>query len=413
MMGYYKNPPSFQSKTHVFLDASATGTGKTYAAMALCAVLKLKPIIVCPKSVLSAWTAIAELFGVSPTIIVNYEQLIAGNSVVYADDKWQDLKPGSMLIFDEAHRCKNSNHHGRLLLSLKGRRVKILLLSATIADTPDSFRNFGFLMNFYGHPSGIRRWVKCISGGAKDAGMAINRAIFPRFASRMRQEVIQTESVVKSHCFKMDNADKIAEQHHLIEASYDCLKSQRLNAGSAFARIMNARQTIELLKVPTFLALIRMYVQKGKSVVMFVNFNETLELLARELQIDCVIHGGQSLEERNAAIAAFQGNEQRIMLCNIKAGGVGISLHDLHGGHPRVSLISPTWSAQDFVQCLGRIHRVGARSNAAQKIIYCAGTIEKHMCDVLRLKLDNLSKVNDGDLDAYPVETNKIFYELR
>ena len=34
------------------LDASDTGTGKTYCAIAACSILKLSPIIICPKSVI-------------------------------------------------------------------------------------------------------------------------------------------------------------------------------------------------------------------------------------------------------------------------------------------------------------------------------------------------------------------------
>jgi hypothetical protein len=36
------------------LDASDTGTGKTYTALALCAALKKKPFVICPKSVISS-----------------------------------------------------------------------------------------------------------------------------------------------------------------------------------------------------------------------------------------------------------------------------------------------------------------------------------------------------------------------
>lgn len=35
------------------IDASDTGTGKTYCAIATCALLKLTPFIICPKSVIA------------------------------------------------------------------------------------------------------------------------------------------------------------------------------------------------------------------------------------------------------------------------------------------------------------------------------------------------------------------------
>ena len=88
----------------------------------------------------------------------------------------------------------------------------------------------------------------------------------------------------------------------------------------------------------------------------------------------------------------------------MKAGSVGISLHDLYGSHQRVSIISPTWSAQDFIQAIGRIHRAGAKTDAIQKVVFCDGTIEEFICETLKYKLENLSKLNDGDFDTYKID---------
>jgi SNF2 family DNA or RNA helicase len=107
-------------------------------------------------------------------------------------------------------------------------------------------------------------------------------------------------------------------------------------------------------------------------------------------------------DQRIKVIEDFQSNKTNIIIANIKAGGVGISLHDLHGGHPRVSIISPTWSAQDTMQTLGRIHRAEGKTPAIQKFVFCAGTIEEYICDKLREKLDNMSMINDGNLHPFP-----------
>ena len=41
------------TKNKTCLDASDTGTGKTYTAIAACSILNLKPIIICPKTIKS------------------------------------------------------------------------------------------------------------------------------------------------------------------------------------------------------------------------------------------------------------------------------------------------------------------------------------------------------------------------
>ena len=57
------------------LDASDTGTGKTYAAVAACMVLGLKPLIICPKSVLSSWRKALDHFGAHYYGLSNYESI--------------------------------------------------------------------------------------------------------------------------------------------------------------------------------------------------------------------------------------------------------------------------------------------------------------------------------------------------
>ena len=110
------------------------------------------------------------------------------------------------------------------------------------------------------------------------------------------------------------------------------------------------------------------------------------------------IRGGQFDLEREKAIEDFQSNRKRIMLCMISAGGVGISLHDETGDAPRVSIISPGFSAVELRQALGRIHRSGGKSPAIQYIVFADGTIEDTVRHAVRSKLNNLDLLNDGDL---------------
>jgi hypothetical protein len=76
---------------------------------------------------------------------------------------------------------------------------------------------------------------------------------------------------------------------------------------------------------------------------------------------------------------------------------VGVSLHDPTGGKPRLALISPTFSAQDLRQALGRVHRAGG-AHSIQRIIFAAGTCEAAACAVVARKLAHIEMLNDGDL---------------
>ncbi len=141
------------------------------------------------------------------------------------------------------------------------------------------------------------------------------------------------------------------------------------------------------------------------SVVVLVNFTETIDKLARALGApQSVIRGGQPPSERQAVIEAFQRNECPVVVANIQAGGVGVSLHDPSGKRPRLSLISPSFSAADIRQALGRVHRSGGASSV-QKILFAAGTVEEHTAEICAAKLQNIDMLNDGDLLPTNIES--------
>jgi superfamily II DNA or RNA helicase len=59
-----------------------------------------------------------------------------------------------------------------------------------------------------------------------------------------------------------------------------------------------------------------------------------------------------------------------------------------------VSLISPSFSAQDMRQTLGRLPRAFAKSGVIQKILIAAGTIEENVMRAIRQKLANMDALH-------------------
>jgi SNF2 family DNA or RNA helicase len=161
---------------------------------------------------------------------------------------------------------------------------------------------------------------------------------------------------------------------------------------------------IEQLKIPTFIKLAKESLDNGNSVAIFVNFTDTLKTIQKELDAKSVIFGQQSVEERDRSVRLFNEDKERIIICNIRSGGVGISLHDTRGDYPRVSVISPSWSAQDILQSLGRIHRANGKTPVVQKIVFCKGTIEEDICKNMSKKIENIAQLNDGDLLSHQIE---------
>ncbi len=187
------------------------------------------------------------------------------------------------------------------------------------------------------------------------------------------------------------------EQLRQLADSLDAKKASHITI------LLRARQAVELYKVGAMVELAKNAMQEGMSVVLLVNFNATLEALCEQLDCHAVIRGGQSESDRAASISSFQRNETHCIVANIQAGGVGVSLHDPSGQRPRLSLISPSFSAAELRQALGRVHRAGG-ATSIQKIIFAAGTCEEHTAKICAQKLAHIDLLNDGDLSPFPIK---------
>jgi superfamily II DNA or RNA helicase len=158
------------------------------------------------------------------------------------------------------------------------------------------------------------------------------------------------------------------------------------------------RQKIEVLKVPIFVEQVEEHLENNFSVIIFVNFTETLNLLAKELKTNCVVYGEQTLNQRLKNIEDFVEDRQRIIICNIHTGGDSISLNDKYGKFRRVSLISPTWSSVKLIQACGRNCRTDSKTPSLNKIVYANTKTERIMCNKLKAKCSLYMTIRNSDL---------------
>lgn len=395
------------------LDASDTGTGKTYTTIYLCKKLNLIPFIVCPKSVVSTWLKVLHYFDYNDNefILTTYNQLLkhhfikqekVNNNNEEVNFKWNFTnidKMAYLFIYDEAHKCKNKDTiNAKILTNLSDCGVNIILLSATIADKPLYFMILGYVLRLYTSFNDGLFWLDNVINSNKKSKhplLGVHNVLYPKYASRMRVDDLENmfkDNKINFDGIYMENYFEIEREYGLINKMMEQSQSDKKNLGN----IQKIRQKIETFKIDTIVKLTFGYLKEGKNVAIFVNFTNTITELSKKLGTKCIIYGNQTLEERSKNIEDFCNDKSRIIICNIQSGGSGISLHDTIGNYPRVSLISPTWSAQDLLQVLGRIHRATGKTDVVQNIIFCKNTIEENIGNVIKNKINNIRILNDG-----------------
>ena len=420
----------------VACDQSETGTGKTYVAAWLAKNLNSPVVIVCPKVVIPSWTKVLSYFGIKAHCLINYEKLIRGNTEHLSFKDGKDTGPSdytinfpknSLVILDEVHKCKSAtSKNSDFLIKLKMDGYKSLLLSATAATNPLEMKAFGFATTLHNLVS-YRHFITSSGayagryGGFQidlqsqktiEAMSNIHNTLFNLYkvSSRMTRKMfdkIFPDNHVMAECFNMGtNTDKINRVYEQMEAEMAALEESSINYSQHhFAIMTKARRMAELLKVPTMVEMIEDWYDEGISPVVFVNFTDTVEAIEKQLAKNrkfdgkiARIVGGQSDKVRQKDIDDFQSDTKRIMIANLAAGNAGVSLHDLIGNHPRGSIISPSYSAINLLQALGRIHRAEGKTTCIQKVMFADGTIEVEACKRVQSKLNNLECLNDGDL---------------
>lgn len=339
------------------------------------------------------------------------------------------------VIVDEVHRCAGDSLNADMLIAAKRQGIRVLGLSATAACNPLQLRALGYVLDLHNlnsdllEPSklGARiarpsfdRWARA-HGCVRDARFhgwkfLVGAERQKQIMAEIRAQIIPDRGVrvawtdipgfparqIIAELYDLDHPEQIDGCYQRMASA---LERVRLR-GEAYkdpslrvSEIINERQTVEILKVPIFTELGQDYLEKGMSVVFFVNFRQTIdELKKRFPDFDIIDGSDESVKHRDEYVDKFQANLGRGLICNSDAGAECLSLHDLDGFHPRVGLVSLGLSAIKTRQLFGRLHRDRGKSPALYRVVLANKTIEVKLHKIVAPKLDNLDALNDADL---------------
>lgn len=410
-------------------DGSDTGLGKTYQALAVARELNLKPCVLCKKGGMTGWKRACTAFGITPFMIANWEMVRTGkihvnNRLIVKRKKREfrsgydytwNLPSGILLIFDEAHLGCNSDSQNYALWTASAGHAS-LSLSATFADRPSRLQGLfqvlrimseadfnkwlidrGHFTNQYNHPESLT---------AVEDMKNINKMLYPAHGYRVSYEdpAVKTffpERVIQTEIIDLGEKIVIEQNESYLKMLEKAAQLKELGKqAEVLVANLRYRQHAELLKVTALTEMTKEYLYEGMSVIVFVNFRETMKYLAENLKTRSLIFGDQEKYGllRDTVIDNFQSGKERLIIAMVEAGGQSISLHDIHGISRRISLICPTYNPITLQQTLGRTYRAGSKSTPIMKLVYACGTVEEKVAEAVNKKLNNISALNDGDL---------------
>jgi superfamily II DNA or RNA helicase len=216
---------------------------------------------------------------------------------------------------------------------------------------------------------------------------------------------------VQAYAMSPEAEAMIEEQNQRIADLVAGIRS--VNPRTKLLEIQQARRIIELQKVPTFVNLATTALERGRSVVLFVNFNASSDALAEALKAykPYLYVGDTPMRDRPRIADAFQQGTIDLLITHHAVAREGISWHDIRGGKPRTIIISPNESGITLVQVLGRADRLCRLSDTEQIIVYAQSTDpekpgwDARIAEIMIGKLRNIKELNIGeDADDYMKE---------
>lgn len=124
-------------------------------------------------------------------------------------------------------------------------------------------------------------------------------------------------------------------------------------------------------------------IEAGEKIILFANLHAIVDEIKKMFPHAVEVTGRLTQEEKQRSIDSFQNDDKvKIIVCNIKAAGVGITLT----ASSRVAFIEYPWTYADCAQCEDRAHRIGQKNTVMCTYFLGHDTIDEYMYKMIQSK---------------------------
>lgn len=182
------------------------------------------------------------------------------------------------------------------------------------------------------------------------------------------------------------------EQASLI-ADYRESVARRAARAEAIVKINVLKQIVARGKLKAAQAWIKNYFEESDSkLVIFAWHTEIIETLCKEFECESIT-GDTSPEDRDRIVYDFQNKKDcKTLVCNIQAGGVGITLTAANTS----LFLELGWNPGTMDQAEDRIHRIGQMDSATIFYMLGEGTIDRANWEMIEHKRRVVGDASDG-----------------
>ncbi len=172
----------------------------------------------------------------------------------------------------------------------------------------------------------------------------------------------------------------------------------------ALVKFMTLRSLASKGKVKQATDFIRNFLANGKPLIVFCSLKEIVRALQKQFPDAVRVTGDDSLAEKQAAVDAFQSGEAQLIICSIKAAGVGLTLT----ASSNVAFVEFPWTYADCCQCEDRAHRIGQKNNVSCYYLIGRRTIDPVLYNIIHKKRSIANQIMASDDD---IPTDEMYFD--
>lgn len=188
-----------------------------------------------------------------------------------------------------------------------------------------------------------------------------------------------------------------------LKSKQDGRVSQGQERAKAIVKMNLLRRLAGIAKVRSIVDHVKDILEDGTEGVFIVaEHKEVMDELYDALRSfePATVRGGMSDKDKDREVTAFITGETRVMIGQITAAGVGLTLHG-DGRNRRVVIAQLPWTPAELKQAEDRLHRLGQTRDVIVEVALCAiegrWTIDERLWGLLEGKNFSASTLQDGE----------------
>lgn len=443
---YQKEGILFGLDRRRLLIGDEPGLGKTLQSIGIVDTASAYPcLVICPSSLKINWQREFEKFtdkkalvldnssrtswpyllgmGMFNVAIVNYESLKkffvweikGGKSFTLKDVVFnRDISIFRSVIMDESHRLKDPSAQQTMFTRgiVEGKEYRILLSGTPVVnhaqDLVSQLAIMGRIISDFGG-----RGKFLADYGENENLSELSKKLYDTCMIRREKAKVLTELPDKQRTdlyVDISNRDEYnlaaADLAAYLREYTECTDREirRKMRMEALVKFMTLRSLASKGKVKQATDFIKNFLANGNPLIVFCSLKEIVKALQKQFPDAVRVTGDDNVAEKQAAVDAFQSGDAQLIICSIKAAGVGLTLT----ASSNVAFVEFPWTYADCCQCEDRAHRIGQKNNVNCYYLIGRSTIDPVLYNIIHKKRSIANQIMASD-DEIP--TDEMYFD--